>query len=236
MGTSKGYLPPNGHLWSDTKRAVSGIKRNGLSSDSVGKALSKFSKATGGGYRTAGQSSVGTSGGKALNFAGLVNAGGLDYALGEIGLSHLKGRDAESILDGLIEYFCEGSNDLQVEIADGALKELMEELFSEVTSNEQLEQVYKDMEPNFFIKEYLIKYVEQYFFANFAEKINSLCDGLNQTLAMQERIKEYIRLEIEESYQNDNLEDMDWRGNQGQRYIYSKCNEVWSIFEMWGEN
>lgn len=236
MGTSKGYLPPNGHLWSDTKRAVSGIKRNGLSSNSVGKALSKFAKATGDGYRTAGQNSVGVSGSKALRFAGLVNSGGLDYALDEIGLSHLKGQDTESILDGLIEYFCEGTNNLQSAIADSALQDLMEELFSDVTSNEQLDQLYRELDSNFFIKEYLIKYVEQSFFSNFAEKINSLCDGINQALAMQERIKEYIRLEIEENYQSDNLEQMDWRGIQGQRYISSKCDEIWSIFEMWGEN
>ncbi|MFC5732339.1 hypothetical protein [Cytobacillus gottheilii] len=88
MGTSKGYSPPTGHLWSDTKRAVSGMARNNYSPDSIGKAMSNFSKANrSNGSGKEGNSAIGASGTRAINFSGLVRNFGLDYALNEVGLS-----------------------------------------------------------------------------------------------------------------------------------------------------
>ena len=45
MGTSKGYLPPTGYLWSDVKRDVTKMARENFNEKSVQKAISNFSKA-----------------------------------------------------------------------------------------------------------------------------------------------------------------------------------------------
>ncbi|MFL0584306.1 hypothetical protein ACH0B6_17165 [Solibacillus silvestris] len=236
MGTSKGYSPPTGHLWSDTKRAVSGIARNNYSPDSIGKAMSNFSKANGSnGSGKEGNSAIGASGARAINFSGLVRSFGLDYALNEVGLSYLIGRSPEEVFEGLIDYFSEGSNNLQQSIADQAMQEYMEEMMGNVRSEEELQAAFANLETDIFIRDYLTKYLTVSFFTNFAEKINSLCKDIVKAIKMQERISEYIRLEIAEKYQSDGLKNIDWKGREGVHYIEKKCEEVWMIFEMWGD-
>jgi hypothetical protein len=235
MGTSKGYLPPTGHLWSETKRAVSSMNRNGYSSNSIGKAVSSFSKASSG-TRSQGNVAIGASGAKVLNFADLVRSIGLNNALDQVGLAHLVGQDPQTIFEGLVDYFSEGTDSLQQSIADQAMQEYMAEMMGSVRSEEELNDAFTKIESDVFIQDFLTKYVQVSFFTNFAEKINALCKDIGQALKMQERIKEFIRLEITENYKRDDLKNMDWKGAEGKRYIEAKCEEVWGIFERWGDS
>lgn len=236
MGTSKGYTPPTGHLWSDAKRAVSGMARNSYSSNSIGKAISNFSKASGGNsLRKEGNATIGASGTRALNFADLVRSFGLDHALNQVGLSHLIGSNVEDILAGLLDYFSEGTNTLQQSIADRAMHEFMEEMMGDVRSEDELQATFEKIEADDFIRDYLTRYITVSFFTNFAEKINSMCKDIESAIKMQERISEFIRLEVAENYHSDNLNNLDWKGSQGKQYIENKCEEVWGIFDMWGD-
>jgi len=235
MGTSKGYLPPTGHLWSDTKRAVSSMNRNSYSSSSIGKAVSSFSKANRG-TRSQGNSAVGASGAKALNFADLVRSIGLNNALDQVGLTHLIGQDPQAVFEGLLSYFSEGTDSLQQSIADQAMQEYMAEMMGSVRSKEELDDAFAKLETDLFIQDFLTKYVQVSFFTNFAEKINALCKDIGQALKMQERIKEFIRLEIADNYTRDGMKNMDWRGREGREYIERKCEDVWGIFERWRDS
>jgi len=235
MGTSKGYLPPTGHLWSDAKRAISSMNRNNYSSSSIGKAVASFARAYSG-TRNQGNSAIGASGSKALRFADLVKTIGLNNALNEVGLEHLVGKDPRTVFEGLVDYFSEGTDSLQQSIADQAMQEYMAEMMSSVRSKEELEDAFTKLESEVFIQDYLIKYVQVSFFTNFAEKINALCKDIGEALKMQERIKDFIGLEIAENYKQDGLKNMNWRGNEGREYIVKKCEEVWGIFERWGDS
>ncbi|MGG0720592.1 hypothetical protein ABE096_23940 [Robertmurraya massiliosenegalensis] len=236
MGTSKGYLPPTGHLWSDAKRAVSGIARNNLSSSSIGKAMSNFSKATAsGGSRQKSDSIIAKSGAKVIGFSGLVRQVGLANALDQVGLTHLKGKDPHTIILGLVDYFSESTNTIQQSIANQAIQDYMLELMNGIETESETEAILSNLDSETFIMDYLSKYMEVYFFTNFAEKISSLCKDIQQTIKMQDRIKEFIRLEIKQNYNVEGLENVDWRGREGERYIQQKCNQIWSIFENWGD-
>src|SRR5690625_456782 len=183
MGTSKGYLPPTGHLWADTKRAVTAMDRNHYSSSSIDKALSTFSKANSSNDSSGKANSViGASGAKILNFAGLVGSIGLNPALDQVGLSHLRGNDPQTIFEGLTDYFSEGTNSFQEAIANQAMQEHMQEIMGSVRSAEELEEVFSKMEADTFVRDYLIKYIETSFFANFAEKIHSMCDSITEII------------------------------------------------------
>src|SRR5690625_1222868 len=129
MGTSKGYSPPTGHLWADSKRSVTAMDRNNYSSSSIGKALSNFSKANSSkGFSRKANSVISTSGSKILSFSGLVGTIGLYPALDEIGLTHLRGSNPQSIFEGLTDYFSEGTNSFQESIANQAMQEYMQEI------------------------------------------------------------------------------------------------------------
>ncbi|MFF2889071.1 hypothetical protein [Paenibacillus sp. NPDC057967] len=235
MGTSKGYLPPTGHLWSESKRAISSMNRNGYSSASIGKAVSSFSKASKV-NRNQGNSEISRSSSKVLNFSGLVRSIGLDQALDQVGLGHLKGQSPQKVFEGLIDYFSEGTDSLQQSIADQAMQEYMAEMMGSVRSKEELDDAFAKLETDLFIQDFLTKYVQVSFFTNFAEKINALCKDIGQALKMQGRIKEFIRLEIASNYTRDGMKNMDWRGREGREYIERKCEDVWGIFERWGDS
>ncbi|WP_155008752.1 hypothetical protein [Priestia megaterium] len=236
MGTSKGYLPPTGHLWTDTKRAVSSMVRNNSSSKAIGKAISNFSKANGSNNsRNKGNSVIATSGSKIMNFGNLVRSIGLNNALDQVGLSHLKGKEAHAVFEGLLDYFSEGTNSLQQSIANQAMQEYMEEIMGSVRDEEELEEVFVKLDTDVFIKDYITKYIEVSFFTNFAEKINSMCKDIGEAIRMQGRIREFIRLEVSDSYKMDGLQNIDWRGIEGRTYIENKCEEVWGIFDMWSD-
>lgn len=238
MGTSKGYLPPTGHLWADTKRAVSNMNRNNYSGNSIGKAMKNFSKATGGsnGSRNEGNTAIGASGSKAISFGNLVRSIGLNNALDQVGLSHLIGKGPQAVFEGLIDYFSEGTNSLQQSIANQAMQEYMEEMMGSVRSEEELEEAFANLETDIFIEDYLTKYIEVSFFTNFAEKINSLCNDITEAIRMQGRIKEFVRLTVSESYKVDALKNIDWKGREGRQYLENKCEQIWGIFEMWGDS
>ena len=191
MGTSKGYLPPTGYLWTDTKRAVTNMAKNNFSSNFIGRAVSKFAKATkNNGFARGNKSSVGTVGSKAIGFVGLVRTIGLENALREVGLSHLVGKSLQEIYFGLINYFSEDANTLQQVIANKAMQELMAEIMVGVSEVEDFEQTLSSLEGNIFLRDFLIKFIEVAFFTNFAEKINSLCKSIDETIKAQEQIKE----------------------------------------------
>lgn len=146
------------------------------------------------------------------------------------------GQAPETVFEGLVDYFSEGTDSLQQSIADQAMQEYMAEMMGSVRSKEELEDAFTKLESDVFIQDFLTKYVQVSFFTNFAEKINVLCKDIGQALRMQERIKEFIRLEITDNYKRDGLKNMDWRGKEGRDYIVKKCIEVWGIFERWGES
>lgn len=234
MGTSKGYLPPTGNLWSDSKRDVSMMIRNNFSSSSIGKAISSYAKANNSTESTKKADSViSKSGTKILRFAGLVGSVGLNGALSQVGLSNLIGKEPQRIFEGLIDFFSEGTNSIQEVIANQAMQEYMEDLAGSVDSNEELEVVLSELESDLFIRDYLIKYIQSSFFSNFAEKIMSKMEDMNKVVQTQKRINDYISIEVTEEYKSERLINLDWKGREGKEYIDKKCREVCNIFEGW---
>lgn len=237
MGTSKGYLPPTGFLWTDTKRAVTNMKRENFSSTSIGKALSRYTKAASNNTSYQ-QSKRATSkiGAAAIGFSQLVKSDGLVAALDQVGLSHLKNAPFEELYLGLMDYFSESNNTITDTMANQAIQECMDELMSGITNNEELENILIELNPNNFLIEFFSKHIEVSFLTNFAEKIDALCDSVNESIRAQDRIRDYIKLEISENYSLEELTIIDWKGHEGKSFLEEKFEQVWNIFELWSES
>lgn len=69
MGTSKGYLPPTGYLWTDAKRDVTKMVKDNFTPSSIGKAISNFAKA------------LNSSGGSGSNASNAIQSGGKHLVL-----------------------------------------------------------------------------------------------------------------------------------------------------------
>ncbi|WP_108671776.1 hypothetical protein [Peribacillus acanthi] len=234
MGTSKGYLPPTGYLWPEAKRDVTGMIKNGFSPSSIGKAVSSFSKAMrGGGNSHSG--SIARVGSKAVNFIEAVKNYGFIGALEKVGLAHLRGKSSEGLRAGLLEYFDDSENDFYGSVAQQSMSELMRELLKSAEDEEDYNNIIGSIDTGEFIREFIVKFIQNCFFANFAEKILTMFDKLDKYDSAEKSVKTYIRTSLESEFTIKDIQKVDWNAQQGNQIITDKCNKAFEILSVWSE-
>lgn len=234
MGTSKGYLPPTGFLWPEAKRDVTSMVKSGFTPSSIGKAASSFSKAMGGGGKSY-SGSVARVGAKAINFIEAVRNYGFLDALDKVGLSHLRGSSPEELRMGLLEYFNDGGNDFYDSIAQQSMSELMRELLKSAVDDEDYNNIISSIETGEFIKEFIVKFIQNCFLSNFAEKLLTMFDNLQKYDSAEKSVKTFIRTSIESEFTVDSIQKVDWNGQQGRQIITDKYNRALEILSVWSE-
>lgn len=235
MGTSKGYQPPKGYLWSDAKRAVTSMVKNNFESDSIGKAVGQYNQAArqGGGFRR--QQDLSTAGSKAVGFFSVARSQGFQKALEQTGLSNLIGKTNEEIYAGLLDYFVGDGSSLDDSIVRDSMAELLKELFFDVPDDKSFEDVINDSDMNKFIKDLITKFIQKDFIMNFSEKIEAKCKNIEVYKNAEKKIKDFIRAKIDTKYSAGDLSKIDWKGQQGKRFINDRCNEVIRVFDIYLE-
>jgi hypothetical protein len=235
MGTSKGYQPPKGYLWSDSKRAVSSMVRNNFESESIGKAVGRYNQAVrqGGAYRR--QQDLSVAGSKAVGFFSMAKMQGLEKALEHVGLNDLIGKSNVEIYMGLLDYFAGSSSTLDDSIVRDSMAELLKELFLDVSDEKSFEDIISDLDMNKFIKDLITKFIQKDFFVNFSEKIEAKCKNIDEYKDAEKKIKDYIKVKIDTRYSTDDLSKIDWHGQQGKTFINDRCNEVIKVFDIYLE-
>lgn len=236
MGTSKGYLPPTGYLWPDAKRDVTKMVKDNFTASSMDKAVSNFAKSlnnsSGSGANAARAIQIS---GKALSFIDSVRQLGMNQTLDKFGLSHLKNETTENIQRGLLKYFSEGGNEFYDSISSQSMNELMREFFKGVRDVDEYEEVLKSLDAGEFIREFIIKFIQNCFFANFTEKLLGLFDNLDKYINAEKNIKTHIRNSIERNYSIQQIQDIDWNGPQGNQVLNNTYRKTLEILSAWSE-
>lgn len=233
MGTSKGYLPPTGYLWSEAKREVTKMVKNNFSKESIGNALSKFSEINSTNKNQI--KLISSSIQKAVSFFININEYGLDKALDNIGLKEELIKNKDGIYIGLLNYFSNDGSSIDKNIVRDSMSELLKELILD-SNEEDYDKIFLQIDINMFIENFLIKCIQKSFLTNFSEKINGLCKNLDEYIQAEKDIKDFIRITIENNYTFENLNKINWKGKEGEEFITKKCNEIYSIFKMWKED
>jgi hypothetical protein len=235
MGTSKGYLPPTGFLWTDTKRNVTGMVKNGLTPSSIGKAVSSFSKAMSNNGNTK-SGSIAKVGSKAIGFIQSVKNFGLADALERVGLSHLRNQSSEELRSGLLEYFNDSGNELYDNIAQQSMNELMRELLKGAENEDDYDTLIRSIDTGEFIREFVVKFIQNCFLANFSEKLLTMFDSLEKYDSAEKSVKTYIRTSIEAEYTVETIQSVDWNGQEGSKIISDKYDKALEILSVWSES
>lgn len=236
MGTSKGYLPPTGYLWSDVKRDVTKMAKDNFNESSVQKGVSNFARALDNTRSSGGNAGQAIqSGKKVIGFIDAVRKYGFDGALERTGLGHLRGQSTENIKEGLLKYFNEGGNEFYSSISNQTMNELLREMLKGVNEPSEYDEVIKSMEPSDFMMEFIIKFIQNCFFANFTEKLLSLFDKLDKYDVAERSIKTFIRNSIEEKYSKQQVQRVDWNGTEGNEILNETYKSCLNILSRWGE-
>jgi hypothetical protein len=236
MGTSKGYLPPTGFLWPDVKRDVTKMVKDNFTSSSIDKAVSSFAKVmnnSGGSGSNAGRAIQSST--KVLSFIDSVRKYGFSETLDRFCLSHLNSESPENVRSGLLKYFSDSGNEFYDSISNQSMNELMRELFKGITDVNEYEEVLRTLDPGEFIREFIIKFIQNCFFANFTEKLISLFDDLDKYAIAEKNVKTHIRNSIERKYSTEKIQDIDWNGKEGNIIINNTYKRALEILSAWSE-
>ncbi|MFS0752616.1 hypothetical protein [Oceanobacillus sp. 1P07AA] len=234
MGTSKGYVPPTGYLWPDVKRDVTKMVKNNFSSTSVDKTISSFAKALSSSGTTSPSRAI-QSGSKALSFIDSVRRYGFSETLDRLRLSHLKNETPENVRTGLLQYFSDGGSEFYDNISSQSMNELMRELLKGINDISEYEDVIKSLDTGVFIQEFIIKFIQNCFFANFTEKLLTLFDRLDRYEVAERSVKTHIRNSIERNFSAEDIQKVDWNGIEGKKIINNLYNRALEILSAWSE-
>jgi hypothetical protein len=160
-------------------------------------------------------------------FGTQVVSGGLDTALGSLGLKDLRGRPAAEVVAQVAEYLSRGATGRQAEVLEAALRETIFDIAAveDTGSYEDLEgalQSFMDREGiEGFIEAFLSQYVFTAVWSYFENHAKSKTDGAaDEALvsAVESACRSLVSRELKAVRETQQFEGIDWFGTAGQNF------------------
>jgi hypothetical protein len=245
MGTSKSYSasvkgqPQWGELSSEVTRNCTTAK---IPTDNLRNITGKFVRVVGGSKRAGrGNSRIAGRSGirNAKNIGRFLgsfssNGGNLSEALKSIGLTDLKSKSAEDIINHLIEYCSGPASTIDDSAAKEATRRLLEELAAGTETAEDLETSLKSTLDSESLEEVIIKYFSYYVLEHlsimFYEKLVE-SKGKTECSSLFKQIKDFINSSLAEMNKTNSLDKIDWGGDDGDGVIKNIQEDVLKVFE-----
>jgi len=251
MGTSAGYIPPSGDNWNSLKRQMGMLLDKPEKKELV---LSKFITAIGGakGFsssnRSTSTSSVPRRGatGKSfksssarktsqnvLGFFSDINTNGFTQALEKRNID-LRDKNLDEIKETLIDYFIEPSTDGDTDASSRAITTVMDDLFNEISTEEELESYFSDVISTEKAEIILCGFYENYIFELFARTFfedRTQHSSQSDTVELLDIVKETIKSKISTHQCSANLKDIDFNSQDGANFVQGILNDILEILE-----
>lgn len=253
MGTSAGYVPPSGDNWNSLKRQMGMLLDKPEKKELV---LSKFITAIGGAEqfsasnRASGTNFTGNTGGggrgksfnsssarktsqNILGFFSDINANGFTQTLQERNID-LSDKSIDEIKETLIDYFTEPSTDGDTDASSRAIATVMDNLFNEISTEEELENYFNDVISTEKAEIILCEFYESYIFELFARTFfedrtqHSSQEDASEILDI---VKETIKSKIATHQCNANIKDIDFKSQDGADFVQGILNDILEILE-----
>ena len=221
MGTSKGYIAPTRIEWSNSKRAVTQMLRDG-STDSVTKVASKFATAMKTDTVDGSVFSKAVSG--ILGLSRNISDHGLNHALNQINRPDLIGKSSSEIWSELFDEYTNNSATAEDALAADALSKSLSNL--DIEDPEQLGDISQEV----LLKELLSNFISINFDFRYAEKIAKGRTPAEAHRIMKE-MQDYIRSVIYERLNIDDIVAVDFTKLSSSQYIDKALKEAYSTFE-----
>jgi hypothetical protein len=236
MGTSKGYLPPTGYLWTKAKRSVTDMVNHNFESESIGKAVGNYARATSGGSRGGSGSRVSRMaevGSRAGGFFDIAQTEGFKTALEEVGLGDLADKSSAEVYAGLLDYLTGNGSTLDDSVVRDSMSEVLKGEIEKHQKDKEINEIFEQMDMEKFFVNFITKFVQKDFLLLFAEKIQAKCGSIKKYKEAEKQIKGFIEKQISEGYVYEDLSSIDWSGDQGKKFIEKRCNEVFKVFNIY---
>lgn len=247
MGTSSGYMPPNGADWTSLKIQIGKLLGKPEKKDLV---MSKFVTALGGaeGFSSANKAKGGKGGsvGKTftsssarktsqniLGFFNDIQKYGLEQTLQDRGID-FNNKTLDDVKEVLIEYFSEPSIDGDSDASSRAIATVMDKILENIETEEELENYFSDVistekSKNIledFYAEYIYERFARIFFEDITKKSNQ-----NDAVDILEMAKDTINSKISTYQCKSDLTKIDFQGQDGADFVQGVLQDILEIFE-----
>jgi hypothetical protein len=231
MGTSSDHTGGSGGPWTPFKRAATSYAKYG-GAERAGRLLARHVAILGGAAAAAASARTGTTAGQRLGglLAGVATEG-LTPTLERLGLAEQVGRDRFDVLDALITYVAGSGSDLEAQAARDAACDILDELFPQATSYDDLSAVVVDLAA---LEWLLALFLAAYIYNRvpiIAERLARLGDRRLAERADGE-LRDYIRAYVDLQLGDDPLA-IDWTGAQGRLVIEQAIQAVYTLLEAY---
>ena len=256
MGTSAGYVPPSGDNWNSLKRQMGMLLDKPEKKELV---LSRFITAIGGAEQFSASNRVsainftGNTGGggggirsksfksssarktsqNVLGFFSDINANGFTQTFKERNID-LSDKSLDKIKEALIDYFTEPSIDGDTDASSRAIVTVMDNLFNEISTEEELENYFNNVISTEKAEIILCGFYESYIFELFARTFfEDRTQHSNQEDASEilDIVKETIKSKIATYQCNTNIKDIDFKSHDGANFVQGILNDILEILE-----
>lgn len=235
MGTSSDRTAGTGGNWTPLKTAattyVKGLGAEG-SRQRAQRVLLRHIPILGGAAGAVASARAGTSTARRLG-AVLAGVGRSDLAstLEAIGLGNLVGQDRFTVVDELITYIAGAGDDLDAQAARDAACDILEELFGDADSWDELALLQVDAEQ---LGQILERFIAAYIYNRIpvvAERLSSRVDPAAMRAADQEMrqiIEGFVALHLADAF------ELDWAGDEGRIAVESAMRDAYETIASLG--
>lgn len=223
MGTSKGYQAPTESNWRKAKYALSRYLKSNGDSGERNRAIRDYATAH---LQASTLSGMATTGAKIANLFYLISENGIEDALHKTGLDNLIGQSADVVYNGIINYFSNGTGDLE----DGIIKNTISQLLIDYQVSDITDFQNYDFEP--FFMSFIITYIQVDFKTMFYEKILANKNP-EESKNILDDINRYISFTINQNYNVEELSKIDWRDIEGKAFVDKICRDCYELLQIY---
>lgn len=233
MGTSSDFGGGRSREWTGLRRASTSFGKDG-GPERAGRVLARLVQALGGASVAAAAASAG-AGVRGAQRVGALSSGlagpGLTPTLETLGLQPLIGARRFEVIEGLLDEIAGAGDALEEQAARTAACDVLDELFGDAETYEQLEEVTLDANGVLAI---LHAFLAAYVYARLApaldERLNRLGDA--ELVRRREReMREYTRAAIKLELEDADPLRVDWAGDEGRTLLDSVVHAVFEQLE-----
>jgi len=249
MGTSKGYEPPKGGNWNSLKNQMGKLLDHPEKKEKV---VSKFIKALGGseGFSSSSKpSNVSTGGGRGTAFKSStarstlqsvgaffsdIHSQGLHQATQSRGID-LTNKTLDETKEALIEYFITPATDSDSACASIAITTVIENLFNDISEEDELEEFLKDVISSDKAKNIVCRFYENYIYELFSRiffEDRTFKTNQNDAIEILEIVKTTINAKIATYQCSNNIANVDFHSQAGSDFVQGILKDILEVLEV----
>jgi hypothetical protein len=247
MGTSKSYNMPSGGDWNPLKRSATAfVTRRAVGTSAMAELLRNYVRAKGGSRNfsgLAGGGGSGSAGGSPAtttaqglgSFLSSVASSNLEEALTAVGLEDLIGEPVADLIAAILELIAGPASTLEIAAARDALGEVVEELFENATTPDEVEEAIRSAVDGEGLASILHSFFTNYLYAQFCRDFYETWqkkEGADKAAQSLSEVRDYMDAAVIERSGDFKVDSVDWFGVAGATLCEGIMRDTVSIFEV----